>query len=70
MRNEAKEDRLAVVRMKKKRYGIKTKSKEESMRFKEMSERKVMLAKARGYYGNSQEIQGARWKRGRGKLGW
>ena len=48
VREEAKEDRLAVVRMKKKRYGIKTMSKEENVRFKEMSERKVLLAKARG----------------------
>ena len=48
MRKEAKEDRMAVVRMKKKRYGIKTMSKEENTRFKEMSERKILLAKARG----------------------
>ena len=39
---------MVVGRIKKKRYGIKTMSKEENLRLKEMSKRKIMLAKARG----------------------
>jgi hypothetical protein len=48
VKQEAKEDRLAVSRMKKKRYGIKRLSKEENKRIKERAEDRILLAKARG----------------------
>ena len=48
MKQEAKEDRLAVSRMKKKRFGIKRLSKEENKRLKERAEDRILLAKARG----------------------
>ena len=48
MKQEAKEDRLAVSRMKKKRYGIRRLSKEENKRLKERAEDRILLAKARG----------------------
>ena len=47
VRREEKEDRLAIVKMKKKRYGLSKLSKEEIMRLKQRTEEKVMMARAR-----------------------
>ena len=47
IRLEEKEDRFAVIRMKKKRYGLTTLSKEERMRLKGRTEEKLLLAKAK-----------------------
>jgi hypothetical protein len=44
LKQEAKEDRLAVSRMKKKRYG----RKEENKRMEERAEDRILLSKARG----------------------
>ena len=48
LKQEAKEDRLAVTRMKKKRYGIKRLSKDANKRLKERAEDRILLVKARG----------------------
>ena len=47
IRLEEKEDRFAVIRMKKKRYGLTTLSKEERMRLKGRTEEKLLLAKTK-----------------------
>ena len=47
VRREEKEDRLAIVKEKKKRYGLKKMSKEENMRMKERTEEKLLMAKIR-----------------------
>ena len=47
VRREEKEDRLTIVKMKKKRYGLAKLSKEENKRLKQRTEEKVMLAKAK-----------------------
>ena len=46
VREEEKRDRLAVVAMKKKRYGVKTLSKEESMRLKTRKEERLEIGEA------------------------
>ena len=50
IREEEKLERLAIVREKKKRYGIKTLSKEESKRLKERSEERIIVSKAKANY--------------------
>ena len=63
VKREEKEDRLAIVKEKKKRYGLKKMSKEESMRMKQRTEEKIMLAKMRSnlwkrYRDGRQEEEG------------
>ena len=50
MKEEAKEDRLAIAKEKKKRYGLKGLSKEENKRLKKRTEDKIELAKAKSNY--------------------
>ena len=47
MRKEAKEDRMAVVRMKKKRYGISKLDKDETRGLRKRTEERILIAKAR-----------------------
>ena len=47
VKEEEKMDRLAVVKMKKKRYGIGKMNKEESMRMKKRSEERILMARGR-----------------------
>ena len=48
IREEEKEDRLAIVREKKRKYGIKRISKEENMRLKKRTEERLEIASAKG----------------------
>ena len=47
IKQEEKDDRFAVIKMKRKRYGLKTMSKEEKMRLKERTEDKLLIAKTK-----------------------
>ena len=47
IKENEKRDRLAVAKMKKKRYGVKRMSKEENMRFKMRTEERLEIAKAK-----------------------
>ena len=59
IKEEAKEDRLAIGREKKKRYGLKGLSKEENKRLKKRTEDKIELAQAKSNYW--------KWYRGEGR---
>jgi hypothetical protein len=59
IKEEAKEDWLAIAREKKKRYGLKGLSKDENKRLKKRTEDKIELAQAKSNYW--------KWYRGEGR---
>ena len=58
IKEEEKRDRLAVVKMKKKRYGVKKMSKEENMRLKMRTEERPEIATANTNFWRNHRRQG------------
>jgi hypothetical protein len=58
IREEERKDRLAVVAVKKRKYGGKRLSKEESMRMKERTERRMEISKAKSNYWKNYRERG------------